>query len=125
MHILLLLIFSIFDPKVGKIPVLFGLNLNFQLAMSTQQDSTLRRKVVAQTKIAFLWFIGRHPKRVKPVPDVVRTLYILVSSFCSMAAINAVLKFGPVFKSRNSPLLAPWVCFNVCEYFFESIIYIY
>lgn len=66
--------------------------------------------VLNSTKYAFLWFIGKHEKRAKPVPDIVRSFFILLSSFCTMTSINAVLEYGPVFKNKHSTLLPPWVC---------------
>lgn len=57
----------------------------------------------------FLWFLGKHPGRHQPVPDIVRSIMVLVSSFSSIVAIDVTLKYGLAFKVRHSPSSPPWV----------------
>lgn len=70
-------------------------------------------------KQGFLWFIGRHQRPRKPVPDIARAFLVLVSSFGSMISINLVLEYGDAFKHRNSPLLPQWVSIELFFFFFD------
>lgn len=58
---------------------------------------------------AVLWFLGKKYTRTKPVSDVVKSFFILLSSFTTMIAIQAVMKYGAPFRHRNTPPIPPWV----------------
>lgn len=82
------------------------------------QKSSIPLRFAFYVKQGFLWFIGRHHRPRKPVPDIVRAFLVLVSSFGSMISINLVLEYGDAFKHRNSPLLPQWV--RIGLKFFDS-----
>lgn len=58
----------------------------------------------------FSRFLGHHEKQPHPIPDIVRTAWVLVASFAGVITVMATLKYGPAFVNRDCPIFIPsWV----------------
>lgn len=62
-------------------------------------------------------FLGYHPPRTPPVPDVLRAAWVLVSTFAGVVLVMVTLKYGAPFKSRGSPVFIPsWAASAILIY---------
>jgi hypothetical protein len=60
-------------------------------------------------------FLGYH--QPKPIPDIVRAGWVLVSTFTGIILVMCTLKYGAVFKDRGSPEFIPsWAATAILIY---------
>lgn len=60
-------------------------------------------------------FLGYH--QPKPIPDIVRAGWVLVSTFTGIILVMCTLKYGPVFKDRGAPEFIPsWAATAILIY---------
>lgn len=55
-------------------------------------------------------FLGYHDKPPSPIPDIVRSLWVLIASFTGIIVVMATFKYSSVFIARDTPIFIPsWV----------------
>lgn len=66
-------------------------------------------------------FLGYHDKPPPQIPDIVRSLWVLLASFTGVILVMVTFKYGSAFVARDVPIFIPsWVC---C--FKIKLVYIY